>query len=46
MLEIGLMIIVVLMSVIWYGVITIVKKQDTEEKTVVYRGVKGERIEQ
>ncbi len=46
MLEIGLMIIVVLMSVIWYGVITIVKKADTEKKTVVYRGVKGERIEQ
>ena len=34
------------MSVIWYGVITIVKKQDTEKKTVVYRGVKGEHIEQ
>ena len=43
MLEIGLAIIVLLMCVIWYGIITIERKADTEQ-TITYHGVKGEQI--
>ena len=43
MLEVGLGIIVLLMCAIWYGVITIIKRADTEQ-VVMYHGVKGEEI--
>ena len=43
MLTIGLGIIVLLMCAIWYGIITIIKRADTEQ-VVMYHGVKGEQI--